>query len=153
MVKIAPAATDSPIDPAVRAMFSSSSDPFQARMAAMAITAAGYVAAMVMPARRPKYALAAPRTIVIRSPSSTARRVNSFISMCSGTKGTCFLTPVPGPGTGLLIGGILAEREMKAISYRNLFKTLNGGTLARGWGGIQVRVLVQWMGDTFHSFR
>jgi hypothetical protein len=28
---------------------------------------------------------------------------------------------------------------MKAISYRNLFKTLNGGTLARGWGEIQVR--------------
>ena len=41
MVKTAPAATDSPIDPAVRAMFSSRSDPFQARIAAMAITAAG----------------------------------------------------------------------------------------------------------------
>ena len=35
-------------------MFSSSSDPFQARMAAMAITAAGYVAAIVIPARRPR---------------------------------------------------------------------------------------------------
>ena len=54
IVKIAPAATDSPIDPAVRAIFSSSSDPFHARMAAMAITAAGYVAAIVMPARRPR---------------------------------------------------------------------------------------------------
>src|SRR6202040_561524 len=75
-VKIAPAATDSPIDPAVRAIFSSSRDPFQARIAAIAITAAGYVAAIVMPARNPRYALAAPRTIVIRSPSSTARRVN-----------------------------------------------------------------------------
>ena len=53
-VKIAPAATDSPIDPAVRAMFSSSSDPFHARIAAMAITAAGYVAAIVIPARNPK---------------------------------------------------------------------------------------------------
>jgi len=40
-VKIAPAATDSPIDPAVRAMFSSSRDPFHARIAAIAITAAG----------------------------------------------------------------------------------------------------------------
>ncbi len=38
---MAPAAMPSPIEPAVRAMFSSSSDPFQARMAAMAITAAG----------------------------------------------------------------------------------------------------------------
>ena len=54
MVKIAPAAMPSPIEPAVRAMFSSSSDPFQARIAAMAITAAGYVAAIVIPARRPR---------------------------------------------------------------------------------------------------
>ena len=54
MVKIAPAATDSPMEPAVRAMFSSSSDPFHARIAAMAITAAGYVAAMVIPARNPR---------------------------------------------------------------------------------------------------
>src|ERR1700693_5107538 len=94
---------------------------------------------MVIPARNPRYALAAPRTIVMRSPSCTARRVNSFISMCSGTKGTCFLTPVPDGGTGLLICEILVEPEMKAISYRNLFKRLNGGTLARGWAGIQVR--------------
>ena len=41
MVKIAPAAMPSPIEPAVRAMFSSRSDPFHARIAAMAITAAG----------------------------------------------------------------------------------------------------------------
>ena len=41
MVKIAPAAIPSQIEPAVRAMFSSRSDPFHARMAAMAITAAG----------------------------------------------------------------------------------------------------------------
>ena len=54
MVKIAPAAMPSPIEPAVRAMFSSSSDPFHARIAAMAMTAAGYVAAMVMPARSPR---------------------------------------------------------------------------------------------------
>ena len=54
MVKIAPAATDSPMEPAVRAMFSSSSDPFQARKTAMAMTAAGYVAAMVIPARKPR---------------------------------------------------------------------------------------------------
>src|SRR4029077_15222778 len=59
--------------------------------------------------------------------------------MLSGTKGTCFLTPVPDSGTGLLIGGILAGREMKAMSCRNLFKTLNGGTLARGRAVLQVR--------------
>ncbi len=40
-VKTAPAATDSPMEPAVRAMFSSSSDPFHIRTTAMLITAAG----------------------------------------------------------------------------------------------------------------
>jgi hypothetical protein len=54
IVKIAPAATDSPIEPTVRAKFSSSSDPFIIRSTAMPITAAGYVAAIVMPARRPR---------------------------------------------------------------------------------------------------
>ena len=41
IVNTAPAATDSPIEPTVRAMFSSSREPFHARMAAMAMTAAG----------------------------------------------------------------------------------------------------------------
>jgi hypothetical protein len=54
MVKIAPAATDSPIEPAVRAMFSSRMEPLKMRSTAIPITAAGYVAAMVWPARRPR---------------------------------------------------------------------------------------------------
>ena len=41
IVKIAPAATDSPIEPTVRAKFSSSSEPLNARSTAMPITAAG----------------------------------------------------------------------------------------------------------------
>ena len=86
-VKMAPAATDSPIDPAVRQIFSSSTDPLNARNAAMPITAAGYVAAIVMPARNPKYALAAPSTTVNTSPIKTARSVNSVISIVSGTNG------------------------------------------------------------------
>jgi hypothetical protein len=54
-VKIAPAATDSPIDPAVRAMFSSRIDPRPSRpRIAMLMTAAGYVAAIVIPARSPR---------------------------------------------------------------------------------------------------
>ena len=40
-VKIAPAATDSPMDPAVRAMFSSRTVPLKTRRTAMPITAAG----------------------------------------------------------------------------------------------------------------
>ena len=90
----------------MRAIFSSRiDDPFRARSTAIPITAAGYVAAMVIPARNPKYALAAPRTIVIKSPSRIAGRVNSLICMFSGTKGTCFLTTFSDGGTGLLIGG------------------------------------------------
>ena len=93
-VKIAPAATDSPIEPAVRAMFSSRIDPLNARSTAMPITAAGYVAAIVWPARKPRYALAAPRTMVITSPMNSARRVNSVICMPSGTNGLCRPVPV-----------------------------------------------------------
>ena len=63
MVKMAPAAMDSPIEPAVRARFSSRIEPPRKRSAAMLITAAGYVAAIVWPARNPRYALAAPNTV------------------------------------------------------------------------------------------
>ena len=38
---MAPAATDSPMEPTVRAMFSSSSEPFISRSSAMEMTAAG----------------------------------------------------------------------------------------------------------------
>ncbi len=54
MVKAAPAATDSPIDPTVRAKFSSSTLPLNRRSTAMPMTAAGYVAAIVIPARSPR---------------------------------------------------------------------------------------------------
>jgi hypothetical protein len=37
------------------------------------VVAAGYVAAMVIPARKPRYALAAPRITDIASPRRTAR--------------------------------------------------------------------------------
>ena len=115
MVKIAPAATDSPIEPTVRAIFSSSSEPFISRSSAMPITAAGYVAAIVIPAFRPRYALAEPRIAVITSPISRARRVNSFISMVSGTYGACFFF-VGSSVTGVLMGGILLGPGMEANS-------------------------------------
>jgi hypothetical protein len=41
MVNTAPAATDSPIEPMVRAMFSSRIEPFMSRRMAMPMTAAG----------------------------------------------------------------------------------------------------------------
>jgi len=54
IVNTAPAATDSPIEPTVLAMFSSSKEPFMSRSRAIPITAAGYVAAIVMPAFKPR---------------------------------------------------------------------------------------------------
>src|SRR5664279_4396695 len=47
MVNTAPAATDSPMEPMVRAMFSSRIDPFISRRIAMPITAATYPAAVI----------------------------------------------------------------------------------------------------------
>jgi hypothetical protein len=43
------------------------------------------VAAIVIPAFNPRYAFAEPRMPVITRPINTARKVNSFISMESGT--------------------------------------------------------------------
>ena len=104
MVKTAPAATDSPIEPTVRAMFSSSSEPFMSRSSAIPITAAGYVAAIVMPALSPRYALAEPRIAVITRPIRRARKVNSFISIVSGTYGVCLLR-------GSVITGVLIDES------------------------------------------
>jgi len=54
MVKMAPAASASPTAPVVRAMFSSKIVPLKTRSTAMAMTAAGKVAATVMPALSPR---------------------------------------------------------------------------------------------------
>ncbi len=62
----------------------------------MLITAAGYVAAMVWPAFRPRYAFAAPSTTHNTRPIKTARSVNSFMLTFSGTKGRCGVMSGPG---------------------------------------------------------
>jgi len=54
IVKIAPAATDSPIEPTVLAKFYSRIVPLNNLKKAMLITAAGYVAAIVIPAFKPR---------------------------------------------------------------------------------------------------
>jgi hypothetical protein len=51
------------------------------------MTAAGYVAAIVTPARNPKYAFAAPKITHITKPRITARAVNSVIFAPSETNG------------------------------------------------------------------
>ena len=79
MVKIAPATSASPTDAAVRVMFCSSSVPRNAgrRNSAIAMTAAGIVAATVCPAFIPRYALAAPNTSARKTPRATAFTVIS----------------------------------------------------------------------------
>src|ERR1700684_2838188 len=44
---------------------------------------------MVWPAFNPRYAFAAPSTTQSTNPRNTARTVNSFMLMFSGTKGRC----------------------------------------------------------------
>jgi hypothetical protein len=90
-------------------MFSSSSEPFMMRSNDMPMTAAGYVAAMVMPARRPRYALAAPRMPVMMRPRITARGVNSLISMLTGTYGryAFVVLVVPGGTVCVLMNRVL----------------------------------------------
>jgi len=53
----------------------------------MLMTAAGYVAAMVCPARSPRYAFAAPRIRHMNRPGINARSVSSFMDMDWGTNG------------------------------------------------------------------
>ena len=79
MVKIAPATRASPTEAAVRVMFCSRMPPRNAGMrnSAIAITAAGIVAATVWPARMPRYAFAAPKTNARKIPRPTAFTVIS----------------------------------------------------------------------------
>ena len=85
IVKMAPATRASPTAAVVRQVFSSRMVPRMSRSAAMAITAAGNVAATVMPATSPRYAFAAPRMMERKAPKITAFSVNSFICSSAGT--------------------------------------------------------------------
>ena len=78
-VKIAPAATDSPAEPMVCTTLLSSTE-FRRRATRrmpIASTAAGMEADTVMPTRRPRYALAAPKTTASTMPVSTEVTVSS----------------------------------------------------------------------------
>jgi hypothetical protein len=79
----------------VRAKFSSRIEPFIKRKSAIPITAAGYVAAIVMPAFNPRYAFAAPRTTHMTSPIKSARTENSVIEVSAGTYGLNAEPPLP----------------------------------------------------------
>src|SRR5947208_12660836 len=74
MVKMAPETRASPTDAAVREIFCSRIPPRKpgSRNKAMAMTAAGIVAAMVCPAFIPRYAFAAPKTSERKTPTETA---------------------------------------------------------------------------------
>src|SRR5262249_23088447 len=74
-------------DPAVRAIFSSSTEPPKIRSTAIPITAAGYVGAIGTPARNPRYAFRAPRITAMERPRRGARAVKSPFGAVAGEKG------------------------------------------------------------------
>ena len=76
------------MEPTVLAKFSSNIVPPMDLRSAIPMTAAGYVAAIVIPAFNPRYAFAAPRITDITSPMINARTVNSAIFVSGETKGT-----------------------------------------------------------------
>src|SRR3546814_897732 len=81
IVKITPAAIDEPAEAPVWTMlFSRMVPPPSSRSTPIDTTAAGMAVAMVRPANRPRYALAAARTIARMTASSTARKVNCRVA-------------------------------------------------------------------------
>ena len=93
IVKIVPEASAVEADPIVWEMFASRIVPPRpsTRKTATAITAAGIEAETVRPTRRPRYALAAPKTRPRTTPVTIARRVNSAggIAAFSPIAGSC----------------------------------------------------------------
>ena len=88
IVKITPAASDSPAEPIVWTMFVSSTVPRPvSRKTATAMTAAGIEALTVRPTRRPRYALAAPNRMATMIPKMIALGVNSATGLSLGTYG------------------------------------------------------------------
>ena len=80
IVKIAPAATDSPADPIVCTKLFSNIDSRRkrTRKIPIEITAAGMDAETVIPTRNPRYAFAAPNTTAKIIPKTIDDTVNSF---------------------------------------------------------------------------
>ncbi len=89
IVKIAPAASDSPAEPIVCTMLLSSMDFLFRRILKipMETTAAGIDAETVIPTRSPRYALAAPNTTARSTPVATDVTVNSDVTFSAGTYG------------------------------------------------------------------
>src|ERR1700722_15179815 len=111
MVKIAPATNASPTDAAVRVMFCSRMPPRNhgMRNRAIAMTAAGMVAATVWPAFIPRYALADPKTKARKMPSETA------LTVISG--GGCF--------TGIDTPECYRRRESECVKYLGVERVRN----------------------------
>lgn len=86
IVKIAPAATDSPAEPIVWTMLLSRIEFFlrMMRVTPIAMTAAGIDAEIVIPTRSPRYAFAAPNTIASIMPVITDVAVNSGVILSAG---------------------------------------------------------------------
>ena len=89
IVKIAPAASDSPAEPIVCTRLLSRMEFFfmMTRITPIEITAAGMDAETVIPTRSPRYALAAPNTIARMTPMSTDVTVISAVTFSAGIYG------------------------------------------------------------------
>ena len=96
-MKITPVAIEVPADaPVATILFSRMCPPPSIFNIAIDTTAAGIAEAIVMPANRPRYALAAARITASTIANTTARRVNS-----GGDLG--FILSAPGPMLDLLL--------------------------------------------------
>jgi len=84
IVKIAPATSASPTAAVVRQVFSSRMVPLIPRSAAIAMTAAGNVAATVIP-RRDRVGVGGSSTTASIAPTMSAGSVNSFMLVSAGT--------------------------------------------------------------------
>src|ERR1700733_233909 len=88
MVKITPAAADSPAEPVVCTMlFSRIVERPKARRILIERTAIGMEAETVRPARKPTYTETAPNRIPNNEPSKTARKLNSRTFSSASTYG------------------------------------------------------------------
>ena len=89
IVKIAPAASDSPAEPIVCTRLLSRMEFFfmMTRITPIEITAAGMDAETVIPTRSPRYALAAPNTIARMTPMITDVTVISAVTFSAGIYG------------------------------------------------------------------
>ena len=105
MVKIEPAARDSPAEPIVWTMLLSRMESLRMMIliTVIEITAAGMDADTVSPTLRPRYAFAAPKTTARTMPSMTDAGVISVVTLSAGIYGLKLLSMSASGGVIVII--------------------------------------------------